>query len=504
MLVDKPLITLGTVITSKSNLGGQCKISLANKRMNVFVKDKEGNPLMPTTPAKARKLLKRGGAVIVGYRPFTIQLTYESRGYRQDVTLGIDTGYEMVGYSAVSERAELFGGEVELMKGQTERYKERAMYRRTRRGRKRYRKPRWDNRSRSCLMYENGQPIRKRFTGNKQSKSQGEGKSGWIAPSIQHKLETHLKIIAKVKAILPIKNTIIEVANFDIQAIKNPDIQGVEYQQGEQHGFWNLREYIFHRDGHRCQNPKCKNKSLQPVLRVHHIGYWKEDRTDRPDNLITICTQCHTTKNHQPGGDLYEWQPRLNNFKSETFMSMVRWRLVNATSAQHTYGYITKSGRIALKRVGLDMEKSHHNDAFVIAGGTTQPRHETKIWRVFRHHKRSLETFTDAQYIDARTGEKATGKELNSGRTTRNRNLVGENLRLYRKQKIRKGKRAIQTKTYKFSFGDVVRYKGKTYICGGTGSNGYRVYLRTPDKKLQAKAKEVTLLAKQAGLLMIN
>ena len=35
----------------------------------------------------------------------------------------------------------------------------------------------------------------------------------------------------------------------------------------------------------------------------------------------------------------------------------------------HTYGYITKS-----KRVELGLAKSHLNDAFVIAGGTTQQR----------------------------------------------------------------------------------------------------------------------------------
>jgi hypothetical protein len=84
------------------------------------------------------------------------------------------------------------------------------------------------------------------------------------------------------EALMPITETIIEVAAFDIQKIKvNCEIEGKEYQEGEQLGFWNLREYILHRDNHKCQHPDCKNKAKSPILEVHHIGFWKKDRTDR-------------------------------------------------------------------------------------------------------------------------------------------------------------------------------------------------------------------------------
>ncbi len=74
------------------------------------------------------------------------------------------------------------------------------------------------------------------------------------------------------------------MANFDIQKIKNPEISGIEYQNGEQKRFDDLREYILHRDQHRCQNPNCKEKNK--ILQVHHLGYYKGDRSDRPKNLI--------------------------------------------------------------------------------------------------------------------------------------------------------------------------------------------------------------------------
>jgi hypothetical protein len=186
---------------------------------------------------------------------------------------------------------------------------------------------------------------------------------GWLAPSIQHKLDSHKKLIKGVKAILPIDLVIIEVAAFDIQKIKNPDIEGTGYQNGDQAGFWNVREYVLYRDGHKCQDPKCNGKDK--VLNVHHIESRKTGG-NRPDNLITLCESCHD-KHHKGMVPLTLAQSK--GFKAETFMSMVRWRLVNETGADHTYGYITKTNRIA-----LGLAKSHVNDAYVIAGGTVQER----------------------------------------------------------------------------------------------------------------------------------
>jgi hypothetical protein len=125
------------------------------------------------------------------------------------------------------------------------------------------------------------------------------GKDGWLPPSVRHKFSSHIRLIELIRSILPITRVVIEVASFDIQQLKNPGIQGKEYQNGEQKGFSNLREYILHRDGHQCQNPDCKNRAREKVLQVHHIGYWKGDRTDRPANLITLCTKCHTPGKHK-------------------------------------------------------------------------------------------------------------------------------------------------------------------------------------------------------------
>ena len=294
---------------------------------------------MPTKRhRKVRLWLKNGEAKVVKRKPFTIQLLFETTEFVQHIELGVDSGFYHIGISAITEKEELFSSEVSLLKGMVERNKERHSYRHTRRNRLRYRKKRFNNRKRD---------------------------KGWLAPSIQHKVDSHMRYIKLIKSILPVANTTIEVASFDIQKILNPDIQGLEYQEGVQKDFYNLREYILHRDHHRCQNPNCKNKSEQIVLVLHHIVFRSNGGGDSPYNLITLCDKCHTPKNHK--GFLKDWKPKVNSLRSGTFMSMVRWKLVNLLNCAHTYGYITKS-----KRIEYGIEKTHANDAFVIAGGTTK------------------------------------------------------------------------------------------------------------------------------------
>lgn len=401
---------------------------------------------MPTSPRKARLLLKQGKAKVIKVKPFIIQLLYTTGETKQDITIGVDSGYENIGISAVTDKAELFSAEVTLLEGISERLKERAMYRNNRRNRLRHRKPRFNNRKRH---------------------------EGWLAPSIQHKFDSHIRLIDYIKSILPVTKTIIEVANFDIQKIKNPDIESKSYQEGEQSGYWNLREYIFHRDNHKCQNPDCKNKSKEIALEVHHIGYYKKDRSNRPDNLITLCTKCHSGKNHKEGGLLWGFKPELEGFKPETFMSTVRWRLVDVLSSDYTYGYITKT-----RRINIGLEKSHANDAFVIAGGQSQYRCHTFRFNQVRRNNRSLERFYDAKYMDIRTGEIVSGQKLSSGRRTRNKNLSDENQKKYRGHKVSKGRRSIRKQRYFYQPNDLVKYEGKVYSVKGTQNRGKYVALK--------------------------
>ena len=74
---------------------------------------------------------------------------------------------------------------------------------------------------------------------------------GWLAPSVQNKVDMHAKMITKVHAFLPVTNVTIEVAQFDIQKIKNPAFRVTYIKKATSLGFWNVREYVFFRDKHR-------------------------------------------------------------------------------------------------------------------------------------------------------------------------------------------------------------------------------------------------------------
>ncbi|MCZ0757190.1 RNA-guided endonuclease IscB, partial [Anoxybacillus sp. J5B_2022] len=193
----------------------------------MYVINKHGNPLMPCSPRKARILLTNKKAKVVKRTPFTIQLLYGSSGYKQPISLGVDAGTKHVGLSATTKNQVLLEAEVQLRTDIQELLATRRQFRRSRRNR-------------------NTRDRKARFLNRKKP-------NGWLAPSIQHKVDRHIKLVKWVHSMLPITHITVEVAQFDTQKIKNPDIQGAAYQQGEQLGFWNVREYVLYRDGHTCQ-----------------------------------------------------------------------------------------------------------------------------------------------------------------------------------------------------------------------------------------------------------
>ena len=279
---------------------------------------------MPCSPAKARLLLKEKKAIVARRTPFTIQLTIATGEAKQPVSLGVDAGYKHVGLSASTEKAELYASEVELRQDVSDLLSARRALRQSRRSRNtRYRAPRFDNRIRTK-------------------------RKGWLAPTVENRINVHLSRIETVLRLLPVTKITVETASFDTQLLKNPDIAGKEYQEGEQLGFWNVREYVLFRDGHVCQH--CHGRSKDPVLNVHHL---ESRRTggDSPGNLITLCETCHKALHR---GEITLKAKRGQSFRAEAFMGIMRWEVLNRLKASHpelevnnTYGYWTKHARIA-------------------------------------------------------------------------------------------------------------------------------------------------------------
>lgn len=329
----------------------------------VYVLNIDGKPLMPTERhGKVRRMLREGKARVVRRMPFTIQLEYESKDFVQHVSLGVDAGAAHIGVSATTPTKELFASQVELRTDIQELLATRRETRRTRRNRKtRYRKAKFNNRKR---------------------------KDGWLAPSVQNKVNAHIAAIRRAKAILPIADVTIEVAQFDAQKIKNDAVKGVEYQQGEQLGFWNVREYVLARDGHKCQH--CKGKSKDPILNVHHIESRKTGG-DAPNNLVTLCETCHKAYHR---GEIKLKIKRGTSLRDAAAMNIMRRAVYNEAkrlfgNVRLTYGYITKNTRIR-----NNVEKTHVADARCISGNPlAKPLPFYYVEKSLRRHNRQIHKF---------------------------------------------------------------------------------------------------------------
>ncbi len=310
----------------------------------VYVISKDNKPLMPCENVVARLLLKQKKAKVKRKTPFTIKLLYDTTEYVQDCTLGVDTGSTHVGTSVINSKNEvLYMSDIEIRNDIADKMSQRAKYRRNRRNRKtRYRKARWLNRKDSI-------------------------KKDRFSPTMRSKLDSHMKEIEFIKSILPISRLVMETATFDPHLLKNPSLHNPVYkkwgyQQGGNYGFENTKAKVLNRDNYTCQH--CKGRRKDSKLEVHHIIYRSNGGSDEEDNLITLCHTCHKGV-HSKSIKLKLTGKRKGQLKHATQMNSIRIQLLKLYSdVIETFGYITKANRLL-----LEIDKSHHLDACVIASG---------------------------------------------------------------------------------------------------------------------------------------
>ena len=340
----------------------------------VYVISKNGQPLMPSQRhGKIRRLLKENKAKVIKRCPFTIKLLYETEENVQDITLGVDAGSKTVGFSATTETKELFAGELELRDDISKNLTARRQFRRTRRNRKtRYRKARFDNRVRSK-------------------------RKGWLAPSVEAKIEAHIKTIEKICRILPIKDIVIEVAAFDTQKMQNPEISGIEYQQGTLSGY-TIREYLAEKFDHKCCY--CKRPQGKGVrFEVEHLTPKSRGGSNRITNLGWSCKECNDKKDALTCEEFGHPEVRDKaeaGMKHAAHMSIMRWKLYERLKA--IYGdrlHMTYGSTTSYLRSEAGLEKAHAVDARCISGNPyAEPAEEIFYMRKVRRHNRQIHKAT--------------------------------------------------------------------------------------------------------------
>ena len=335
----------------------------------VYILNKHGKPLMPCSPGKARLLLKQQKAHVIKRTPFTIKLLYGSTGYKQPITLGVDAGSKHVGLSASTEKRELYREEFTPRNDVVDLLSTRKQYRRSRRYRKtRYRAPRFDNRIHSKHK-------------------------GWLAPSVEVKIQEHITVIKRICRILPITLVRVETAEFDTQRLKamlegKPLPVGTDYQLGEMYDEYNVRQYVLKRDNYTCQCCGAHTTAKKAVkLHVHHLESRKMGG-NAPGNLITLCITCHDALHK--GKVSLDNKKRGKPMRDAAFMGIMRRTLMSRLreelpiTVQGTYGYITK-----MQREQNDIKKSHVNDARCISKHPfAEPCSVCYRTKAIRHHNR--------------------------------------------------------------------------------------------------------------------
>lgn len=403
-------------ITPVSNISEENQAQHIERPLQTYVcvLSKEGNPLMPCSYAKSKRMVKLGKATVIKRFPFVIQLNFSCEDKTQEIIFSLDTGYKYLGISTRTEKKELLRLEVKLRTDVSDKISERAMYRRNRRNKLWYREPRFNNR-----------------------------KGFKFAPSVQHKIDSHIIILEKIAKYVPISKVSVEVGKFDIQKFINPEIQGTDYQQGSLYNYNNVKSYISAREHGKCQ--LCsKESSKGNGLRLHHI-IPKPKGTDKPSNLALLHEKCHE-KLHKK--NLHQVLTKNKQYKDTAMMNIIRKeiirRLRDIYPTEVTYGYKTK-----VKRQELRIEKSHTNDAFVIGNGTNQERCKELKWIQKQRNNRSI-------------------------------------------QQNRKGQKpAIRKQRYKIQTKDIIYINNKPFISKGCQNKGTRVAYNDNGKNKTVKIEKI-------------
>jgi len=308
----------------------------------VFVLDTRKIPLTPCLPSVASRLLDTGKAAVFRQFPFTIILKKEVDVTPEAVELKIDPGSKTTGLAILLGAKVIFAAEL-THRGRaiSASLESRAASRGSRRARHtRYRQPRFLNRTRP---------------------------KGWLAPSLQHRVLTTLSWVEKFRRYAPIGSIAQELVRFDLQQIENPEIVGVEYQQGELAGY-EVREYLLNKWDRKCAYCDAQNLPLQ----VEHIHPKSKGGSNRISNLALACEKCNLKKGTQDIKDFLKKKPELlksilaqakRPLKDAAAVNSTRWALLNALKKTGLPLTTGSGGLTKFNRTRLGLPLTHWLDA---------------------------------------------------------------------------------------------------------------------------------------------
>jgi 5-methylcytosine-specific restriction endonuclease McrA len=311
----------------------------------VFVLNKNKEPLDPCHASVARKLLKDGRAVIHKKYPFTIRLKeLKTKENNSNFRLKIDYGSRHTGLAILKDSEVIWLAQLHHKIIIKKNLDTRRAMRRTRRNRKtRYRKARFLNRKQ---------------------------REGWIPPSLQSRVNNIDNWVFKLRNLCPITQISYENVKFDTQLMQNPEISGVEYQQGELQGY-EVREYLLEKWGRKCVYCGAENVPLE----VEHIIPKIRDGSNRVSNLTLACNSCNQTKGNQTAEEF--GYPDIQNqarksLKDAAIVTATRWKIYNVLVETGLDIECGTGASTKMNRIKLQLPKAHHIDAVCVGASTPE------------------------------------------------------------------------------------------------------------------------------------
>ncbi|MGX1673967.1 RNA-guided endonuclease IscB [Streptomyces sp. NPDC055400] len=326
----------------------------------VAVLDKHGHPLMPCHPARARKLLDTGRAVVGRHAPFVIRLKDRTVAGSEvvGVAIRIDPGSRGTGIAVTDDvggiatdvttsRRGLYSLELQHRGAQIRKsMQQRANHRRRRRtANLRYRTPRFDNRARP---------------------------KGWLTPSLRHRVDSTVSTVTRLTRWFPVTELHVEQVTFDIHALSlgQETLENGQYQQGTLKGY-ETRQYLLEKWNRTCAY--CGGTAIP--LQIDHIRPRARGGTDRISNLTLACTSCNQAKAARPVEEFLARKPaRLARvlslasvpLKDAAAMNATRRQLWNRLCRLGLPMHAWSGGRTKYNRTTHGLAKSHTLDALSV------------------------------------------------------------------------------------------------------------------------------------------
>ena len=506
-------------------------------KIAAYVKSFDGKPLEPMhSYPRVKRFIRDGKAVIISYKPFVIQLTYELQNHIvQHKHVGCDTGRTNIGVVAINNDGDVaYSAHVETCNKDVPKHMaERADHRHaSRRGERKVRQRRAiannttfkDGDSRERILPQCSEPIVNNYIINSEARFANRKRpEGWLTPTARHLLHTILKSIDLSCDLLPIGDITIEVTKWDFAKMLNPGIKNWEYQKGALFGFASVEDAVYER-----QNGRCLICGKKHIDHYHHVIPRHLGGSESIDNRAGLCEECHN-KVHTDADFKAKLKSKqeglLKKFHALSVMNQIMPFLLEELVKRYPNKdiYVTNGFETAQLRNKLGLPKTHVIDAWCIAASRINidniaPSIVTNVAKLrpfeikqFRRNNRAIinnqreRIYKLNGKVVAKNRHKRFEQEIDSLEEWFNKVValygLKEAERMRSQLKITKSTRYYNTKG-RIMPGAVFLHDDKRYVLSGQLANG-AYYRAVGHGTANLPSKKCTILQRNSGLVYL-